>query len=288
MDYFNMSSDPLGQAAERASLCLFLRGDMKAASHAVLNLINEKKVRETWPMPRLTPSWDWSAWLTSVGTAINNNHDNGYIIADDWHYAEPQSPKSAYERNDGFLGELKSHGIIGANNPTDPARNILRSETGELTIDGAKDIMTLDTPKTAGGYAPAGSTVATEDGRLTIAMIESDATAWVSSLDGKPIAESKHLLLTHLTDLQNTDIKYAEGARQTLLDWGKTPHLVHAGKASIKLKNGGELKVWALATSGKRLNEVKSATADGVLTFTVDVAEDANNGARMLYEIAQK
>ena len=30
MDYFNMVSDPLSQAAERASICLFLRGDISA------------------------------------------------------------------------------------------------------------------------------------------------------------------------------------------------------------------------------------------------------------------
>jgi hypothetical protein len=151
--------------------------------------------------------------------------------------------------------------------------------------------MTLDTPKTAGGYAPVGSTVATADGRLSITMQDSDATVWVSSLDGKPITESKRMLLTHLTDLQNTEIKYAEGARQTLLDWGKLPHLVHAGKATVKLRNStaAGLKVWALSTSGKRSSEVKTTQADGVLSFTADVSEDAqNNGARMMYEIAEK
>ena len=35
LDYFNMATDPLSQAAERASLCLFLRGDMREAPHSV-------------------------------------------------------------------------------------------------------------------------------------------------------------------------------------------------------------------------------------------------------------
>ena len=35
LDYFNMVTDPLSQAAERASICLFLRGDMRAAPHCV-------------------------------------------------------------------------------------------------------------------------------------------------------------------------------------------------------------------------------------------------------------
>ena len=35
MDYFNLVSDPLSQAADRASLCLFLRGDLQTAPRSV-------------------------------------------------------------------------------------------------------------------------------------------------------------------------------------------------------------------------------------------------------------
>ena len=35
MGYFDMATDPLSQAAERASLCLFLRGDLQTAPHSV-------------------------------------------------------------------------------------------------------------------------------------------------------------------------------------------------------------------------------------------------------------
>jgi hypothetical protein len=105
---------------------------------------------------------------------------------------------------------------------------------------------------------------------------------------GQPIASSKRLLVTHLTDLQNTEIRYAEQARQTLLDWGKLPHLVRNGKAvvSVKNANAGALKVWALATSGKRIAEVPAKTADGRIEFTANVGEGGAEGARMVYEIA--
>ena len=41
--------------------------------------------------------------------------------------------------------------------------------------------------------------------------------------------------MTHLTDLQNTETTYAEDARQTLLAWGKIPHLVRAGTAKVEI-----------------------------------------------------
>jgi len=41
----------------------------------------------------------------------------------------------------------------------------------------------LDTPRTAGGYAPAGQTIETIKGGVRIAMLGSDATVWVSALD---------------------------------------------------------------------------------------------------------
>jgi hypothetical protein len=96
------------------------------------------------------------------------------------------------------------------------------------------------------------------------------------------------LLVTHLTDLQNADIRYAEAERKTLLDWGRLPHLVRAGKAevSIRLESPNEYRVWALAPSGKRLAEVPAKADADTLRFTADVAGDPAGGARMVYEVA--
>jgi hypothetical protein len=132
-------------------------------------------------------------------------------------------------------------------NPTDPGRNIYQSETGEITIEAPLDRMTLDTPRTAGGFAPAGQSIHTAHG-VRITVQDTDATVWVSALDDQPITTSGRLLVTHLTDLQNTEIRYAERARQTLLDWGQLPHLVRAGKAEVRIRlpDPAAYRVWAL------------------------------------------
>ena len=295
INYFDMVSDPLGQASERATLCLYLRGDMKPAPHSIVVAMTEKEASGIVPMPRLAPSWHWMGWVTRVGTQVADNakaleQHTGILGLGDasrqlgGNKSVDLNPYDA--KTEALMTLLKEKKILSSSNITDPNRNIYQSETGEMTIDAPRDTMTLDTPRTAGGYAPAGETITTADKRLKITIQDADATVWVSSLDAQSLSSSKRLLVTHLTDLQNTNIRYAEKARQTLQDWGKLPHLVRNGKAIVKLKrdDAAKLKVWALATSGKRLAEMPAMVADGCLQFTADVA--GPQGARMLYEIA--
>jgi hypothetical protein len=202
---------------------------------------------------------------------------------------EPFEPYSVTDTR--LLELLRGRGILQPDNASDPARKYFRSETGEITIDGPGNTLVLDTPATAGGYATAGGTIHAEKGGVHISVDDSDATVWVSALDRAAIRKSSRLLVTHLTDLQNSEIRYRDEARQVLLDWGRLPHLVRAGKATVRLQvqEPSRYKVYALAPSGKRLAEVPAAKdATGVLGFVVDVAGDRSNGARMLYEVVRE
>ena len=301
LDYFNMATDPLSQAAERASICLFLRGDLRAAPHSVSIAMTEDDFRRPpAQIPGLAPNWHWAAWLTRVGTRVVV--DPGRSLPDDvvlpLGWATP--PGDFAGAGTARVGDpyhiapeklvelLRQRGILSASNPTDPGANVFQCETGEITIDGPRDRLTLDTPRTAGGFAPAGDSIRTVHG-VQILVQDTDATVWVSSLDDQPIPGSRRLLVTHLTDLQNTDIRYAERARQTLLDWGRLPHLVRAGRAEVRLqlRDPGAYRVWALSTSGKRLAAVPRRATAGELTFTADVAAFGEHGAVLCYEIAR-
>jgi hypothetical protein len=196
----------------------------------------------------------------------------------------------AYPTNDSdVVAALRAHKLFSEEN-SQPATKYFRSETGQLTIDGPRGEMILDTPRTAGGYAAEAQEIVAAKAGVRVRIEGSDATVWVSALDREPIRTSKRLLVTHLTDLQNTEIKYREPARQTLLDWGHLPYLVKAGRAevSIDLKSPKNYQVWALSSSGRRLAGVSSRVDGNSLVFTADVAGDRTSGARMLYEIAPK
>ncbi len=303
LNYFDMAADPLGQAAERASLCLFLRGDMRRAPHSVAIAMTPADLgRPPERVPMLAPGWAWAAWVTRVGTQVVKDPAappaGDLVLPLGW--ATPAGDYTGasvaagagdpYRLDDARLVELlRERGVLAEGNPTDPARNVFQSETGELLIDGPRDAMTLDTPRTAGGFAPAGARIATKSG-VEVAVEGADATVWASSLDGAPIASSRRLLVTHLTDLQNSGIRYAERARQTLLDWGKLPHLVRAGRAEVRLKLAGPeaFKVWALAAGGKRLAGVPARVEGGSLVFTADVSCGAGRGAVLCYEVVRE
>ncbi len=302
INYFDMACDPLGQAAERASICLFLRGDLQPAPRSVAVVMTPADLAHPpRKIPALAPKWHWLAWVTRVGTRVAPDpgapapHD--LILPLGWHTTASEYGSAKVLNADPYAIEdpaiwnaVRQRGLVAPGNLTEPPRKIYQSETGEVLIDGAGDRLVLDTPRTAGGYAPAGSAVTATKGGVSVRVRDSDATVWVSALDDQPIRRSQRLLVTHLTDLQNTDIKYAEPERKTLLDWGRMPHLVRSGRAevSITLTAPERYGVWALAPSGRRLAEVPAVTSGGQLTFTADVAGDAPNGARMLYEVAVK
>jgi len=290
--YFDLATDPLNQAAERASLCLFLRGDMRPAPHSVGIAMTESELLD--PSGRhngLAPSWNALALVTRVGTFLGKGPAPADLVLPLTDAAAQATPKERVLAADPYSGEtggttiaeLGRRGWLPAGNATNLATNRLQSETGELLVDGPRDVLVLNTPQTAGGYAPAGQTI--QAGAVTVTIDETDATVWVSSVDGKPIAQSRRLLITHLTDLQNTGERFGERARKTLLEWGQLPHLVLAGRATVRLKlaAAGQAEVWALATSGRRLAKIEAKADDGELTVPLNVT--GPEGARMLYEV---
>jgi hypothetical protein len=302
INYFDMACDPLSQAADRASICLFLRGDLQPAPHSVALVMTEADLaRPAARIPTLAPKWHWLAWVTRVGTQVVPSPDSPLshtvVVPLAW-----RTPASAYPEkqvlavepygvdNDALVVALAGRSLFNAADAPNPAKKFFRSETGEVTIDGPNDRLVLDTPRTAGGYAPAGNAIEAARGGVRISIEGNDATVWVSALDDKPIRQSRRLLVTHLTDLQNTGIQYAEAERKTLLDWGRLPHLVRAGKAevAIRLDSPAQYTVWALAPGGKRLAEVPVRVEGATLHFTADVAGDRDAGARMIYEVASR
>jgi hypothetical protein len=284
INYFDIAADPLNQAAERAALCLYLRGDMKPAAHTVaIAMTAEEIAGKPVRNVSLSPGWHALALVTRVGTFVSKpGAEPPADIVLDFSPEDGELDPYAGDTGEKVLAMMRRKGWLEGN-VTDLAKNIIQSETGQLTVDAPQDVMVLDTPRTAGGYAPEGQTI--QAGPVSVAIEKTDATVWVSSLDGKPIAESRRMILTHLTDLQNTGIHFGEQARQTLHAWGGLPHLVLAGsaKVTIALPKAKSAKVWTLATSGRRLDAVEATLADGRLVVPVSVG--GPKGARFLYEI---
>lgn len=296
LTYFDMSGDPLGLAAERAALCLFLRGDVPPLKAEYPVCLGEDDLRNPANgAPKCQAGeWLWAAWHAKLGTRV--------IDGDGSHAESAESAPSPYESlvrpSKQVRADLAS---LGATEPGG----------GAVSIDPDTGTFLIDTPRTAGGFAECGAhaagplrwelcagtaTEAKNPDKSVVLPAQSGkipvpATIWVSSLDGTPIASSSRLLLTHLTDVQNSGISYADEGLTILLDWGKLPHVMRNGRAGIELRREGldsksQIHVYRLSPSGRRIAEVPVETDldNGTIRFEARTDWDAT-AATFLYEI---
>ncbi len=258
---FDIIGDPLGQASERAVLTLFMRGDLEPHTNTVAihfksdELTTPREKAFPWPEP---PGWRPIHQKAKGGIRLNSPafvRDNETIIP---------------------FGQAYTIGRLNLSQYPEPSLKLNHPADGQMTID---------TPRTAGGFSEKG---AIQVGTLRFDVGEVAATVWVSSLDKAPITSSNRLLLSHLTDLQYTGAKYTNRSNTVLLNWGTLPHLVRIGRAeiSLTLDNPEKYAVYALATSGRRLSRITASASEGTLSFTADVAHP--DGAVMLYEIVRE
>lgn len=270
LGYFDMVNDPLSLAAERASLCLFLRADLKPLKQrALVFLPKEKTDSVNQIFPRTQSLWASLGWSYQTGTLVGSQVPDGFDYV-------AQFPE-VYEQ---YKADSSVIPFTGATTEELIKRN------QNLSINNESGTFVITTDRTCGGFTESEAIVA---GPLAFDVGDTAATVWVSSLDGSPIATSGRLLLTHLTDIQNSGIKYAEDERQTLLNWGGLPHLARAGtaKISLALAQPELYKVYALETDGSRAGEVPVKLVKGRLRFDAKITTFKDN-ATIVYEIVRE
>jgi len=272
LGYFDMSGDPLGLASERASICLFLRRDLSELGKTYAVHLPEEVVHA--PNPQLgVGTWTsflWAGWYAKLGTQLGACAPTGTVSAGTFPEVRTK-PRADVFRD------------LGLRVPEDG--EFPRAGGGAIHVDRDTGAFTIITPRTCGGFAEEGTIRAQA---LTAELAGAPATVWASSLDGWPIGVSSRILVTHLTDVQNTDIAYADDTLRVLLAWGHLPHLMRNGSAVCRLRLAdGSWTVHALAPDGSRRQVVPSAFARGRLDFTARVDLDPF-AATYLYELVRE
>ena len=211
-------------------------------------------------------------------------------------FGSPRKGVSPWERRVGTrIAEANSHAEIA---------EYAEGEAGP-TPDGAFRVVT---PRTCGGFAESG---ALDCGALRFEIADgggsggatprslSPAAVWATSLDGAPLAESRRILVAHVTDAANTGAVFDGPEARSWLEQGTTPALVRRGRAAVALQlaaaagsGGGEppgrCRVFRLAPTGARLAEIPASfdPATGRLFFTADTGYDSAS-ATFFYEIVR-
>jgi len=270
LNYFDMMNDPLSLAAERASMCLFLRSDLKPLTESALVFLPEDKINSVNQVyPQTKSLWTSLGWSHKTGTLV------GHTIPDGFTYkAEFPEIYRQYKEDSSVIP------FIGST-----TRDLIKQNKA-LAIDNESGTFVIITDKTCGGFTEDGAVSA---GPLAFRIGGTAATVWVSSLDNQPIGNSGRMLLTHLTDIQNTNVRYAEDSRQTLLAWGTLPHLARNGYAEISLavKDPQNFKVYALETDGHRAGEIPARIVKDRLRFDAKTDTYKDN-ATIVYEIVKE
>ena len=316
MRYFDLHADPTLCASERATLCLFLRGDLA-------------------PLPT-----DSASPIEVDEAALRRGDDAARRIS------PPPNAPSGWERR---LGVRLGDGQASADAPAEATGEQPPPVSGRATPDSARGAFIVDTPCTAGGFAPSGtleagplrfeiagrdgpalqdsslstnhSSLVTRHSSLPVGTFVPTAV-WASSLDGRPLAESSRILVSHVTDSKNTGARFDDPACRIWLDYGTTPALMRRGRAVVELSlapcagtgpgaqnstlsdgdnhsslvtrhssppgGDGTARVFRLSLTGVRITEIPSAydPATGKLSFTADTAYDPAS-ATLYYEVVR-
>lgn len=278
MSYFDLCRDPLNQAADRAMLTLFLRRDAAVAPHGlVIALGADTHVPASG---RVEPGWRALALTTRAGSTADAITNAAWTVMPA--LGAPGGPVGAYDSGAATAAEARVAATASAAWQVDARHGVYASDTGEFRLDRAGGVLTVNTPRTAGGFRMAAGVCTA--GVVNVQILDGPATVWVTSLDGRPIGESRRLLVTHLTDAQQEGTRFADDGQQMLLAWGAGRPLVRAGRASVALPvPAGNVRAWGLATSGARGSACTVSRADCHVALPLDVA--GPEGARMLYEI---
>ncbi len=146
--------------------------------------------------------------------------------------------------------------------------NSARSVTGELATNWKQGTFTVDTPRSQGA-AGFFEQQPVNLSNLSASLKNAFVTIVATSLDGAPIAESKHILITAVGNTINTDMELAANGA-SFRKGGKSPILVEPMLGSVTLrglKRESAPKVYFLSMSGKRRGEVPADASGDAVRF---------------------
>ena len=134
-------------------------------------------------------------------------------------------------------------------------QEIVRSDTGELTRRWDPGYQTIDTPRSQAAHGWIGGREI-KLASVTFNVATPKAAVAVTSLDGKPVAQSRRILITAI-------------ARVVASPGGRMPLLSEPVAAALKIAAPAGLTLRPLAGDGKRLAAAPAPHAGGAYTVTL-------------------
>ncbi|MDO8541431.1 MAG: hypothetical protein Q7S40_13415 [Opitutaceae bacterium] len=171
-----------------------------------------------------------------------------------------------------FVDAVRKTGVPGYDR-MDPAARRLDSDTGELSLDYERGLLTINTPGTKSAIGRLAAAGALELGGMRVDARTEFAAITATSLDGQPIGRSRRVLLTSVARAENTGQGFAPPAKpRTGNSWalpadGRPPVVTEPVRAQVRLAVPGTARVYALDSTGRRTRRLDVQTGDGTIEF---------------------
>lgn len=278
---FNTVGDPLQLLSDRIAALFFLRQDVKPARTRISFAVTP----EVWKLPFTHDYLRWetfkNAWFpgsfAELGTfsqigsnlvtpEVTSIPAEAAVTFEDIKSLKPEIPVLPADGD--FLKGLEQAGIIDAS-AIRPDQGAFASEGGQLFADAKqlsfRAVTAFSECLVQAGPVQRGTALSVKDNTTF-------STVFAGSLDGQSLIDSRRVLVLHLTDLSNSEEKRSEFRGKLIFERGSSryPLLIRRGAAEISLKNrnSGNPKIWAIDVTGRRLQEVDFQIRDGDIVFT--------------------
>jgi hypothetical protein len=291
---FSIGGDPIAHAGERLAAMLYRRGDVASSPKRIhLHLDAEKMLIRSGGQEHVPEPLSKLALISPMGLdfgPIPGRSSPGELWVNLtgpqpwWLVKSANGPAAGWDIRSDAVAALQDSGLIGAGNRSRPANQLFQSDTGQLVIDSGAGLIQVVTDRTVALVLKGGNASA---GTLTVGTASGPALFAVSSLDKKPIAQSRHLLLWVLTDAINTGMTFADAERTTIKTRGKFPPQVQTISATLRVasQNSAGLKAWPLTLGGTRRQAIPLTQTGDAIELHVDTAA-LPDGPALFFEIA--
>ena len=251
MHGFDTIYDPVRTLADRQSALLFLRGDVSPSKEKAAFGWNDEFLKRDGAK-EYPEAFRRLGLFGQVGSLPQNSAvPVPRTVPGDWENTLPAPFQAA-------LAAQKTGKTV--------------SSTGELELDAPGNRLKVVTPKSEVLCLEQG---ALDGNFLKVANVDTFSSISVHSLDGKPLAESRSILLLHLTNAANTGMRFRNADRTLLEDWGKLPLLVRNGKAeaTLAIPDSSGLAVTRLNPDGSAGKTVRCEAVKNGVKLPLDTSQ---------------
>lgn len=289
---FRSQSDPARWGQFPAAALMYHRQDISAARNEIHVVHTKEAVSDIQPDERYAPftHFRYLAFLSKVRRAFISDAYRGDadVVLATGASAAAKVPKGQrtvrLQENSWdewlypkFVEAARQMRLPGYDHAVDADAKRFVSDTGELSLDYEHGLLTINTPNAksvVGFLAKAGRLDL--DG-LTVDCKTDFASITATTLDGRPIGQSRRILVTSVARAENTGQTYWPAPPNPkswspfmtwqIPDWGRAPVLAEPVRANVALKVPEKASVYTLDATGKRKGEVAANNSNGTITF---------------------